>query len=36
VDPALGADVGAGEEFFQVGRVIAVFSEFGEDFIRRL
>ena len=32
VDPALGADVGAGEEFFEVGGVVAVFGQLGESF----
>ena len=33
VDPALGADVGAGEELFEVGGEVMVGGEAGEDFV---
>ena len=36
VDPALGADIGAGEEFFEVGGEVAFFGQLGEDLLRRI
>ena len=36
VDPALGADVGAGEQLLQVGGVVAVFGQLGEHLVRRV
>ena len=36
VDPALGADVGAGEELLEVGGVVAVFCQLGEDVVGRI
>ena len=36
VDPALGADVGAGEQLVQIGGEVAIFGQLGEDFIRRV
>ena len=34
--PALGADVGAGEELLQIGEVVAVLVERGEHFFGRI
>jgi hypothetical protein len=35
-DPALGADVGAGEELLEVGGVVAGLLQLGEDLIGRV
>jgi len=35
VDPALGADIRAGEELFEVRCVVAVFGKLGGNFIGR-
>ena len=36
MDPALGADVGAGEKFLEVGGVVAIFGQLGERFGGRI